>query len=195
MKTSVFRHFLHFYVKIQPEGYTVGLIVIILCLSLIHCIYWHPHRKMLNTILNFKIQRSKNHSCLWIPSTRLSCMRLMTKCRHAKKSLWKQTSIPWKSPKTPICWARPSWAAPLLLGKDSWSTRGGEIYPIKQVRAWDMVWNVLECDPSIQPSHFVHTFIYVSVPPGKYMSTVTEFGCIPVSTMYQTEQYGWVVVR
>ncbi|XP_075999828.1 ependymin-like 1 [Genypterus blacodes] len=28
---------------------------------------------------------------------------------------------------------------------------------------------------------------------GKYMSTVTEFGCIPVSTSYQTAEYGWVV--
>lgn len=28
---------------------------------------------------------------------------------------------------------------------------------------------------------------------GKYMSTVTEFGCIPVSTVYHTEQFGWVV--
>ncbi|CAG5929504.1 unnamed protein product [Menidia menidia] len=28
---------------------------------------------------------------------------------------------------------------------------------------------------------------------GKYMSTVTEFGCIPISTSYQTDQFGWVV--
>nr|XP_033466121.1 uncharacterized protein LOC117246369 [Epinephelus lanceolatus] len=28
---------------------------------------------------------------------------------------------------------------------------------------------------------------------GKYMTTVTEFGCIPVSTVYHTDQYGWVV--
>ncbi|KAM3857841.1 ependymin-like [Diretmus argenteus] len=28
---------------------------------------------------------------------------------------------------------------------------------------------------------------------GQYMSTVTEFGCIPVTTMYQTDQYGWVM--
>ncbi|XP_044039040.1 ependymin-2-like [Siniperca chuatsi] len=28
---------------------------------------------------------------------------------------------------------------------------------------------------------------------GKFMSTVTEFGCIPVSTVYHTDQFGWVV--
>lgn len=27
------------------------------------------------------------------------------------------------------------------------------------------------------------------------MSTVTEFGCIPVSTVYHTDQFGWVVTR
>ncbi|TNN37415.1 Ependymin-2 [Liparis tanakae] len=27
---------------------------------------------------------------------------------------------------------------------------------------------------------------------GKFMSTVTEFGCIPVSTVYHTEKFGWV---
>lgn len=27
---------------------------------------------------------------------------------------------------------------------------------------------------------------------GKYVATVTEFGCIPVSTLYYTEQTGWV---
>ncbi|KAJ3585406.1 hypothetical protein NHX12_014125 [Muraenolepis orangiensis] len=30
--------------------------------------------------------------------------------------------------------------------------------------------------------------------PGKYMSTVTEFGCIPVSTVFQTPDYGWVMI-
>jgi len=29
---------------------------------------------------------------------------------------------------------------------------------------------------------------------GKYMMTVTEFGCIPVYTAYQTAEYGWVAV-
>ncbi|XP_051566252.1 ependymin-like [Myxocyprinus asiaticus] len=28
---------------------------------------------------------------------------------------------------------------------------------------------------------------------GKYIATVTEFGCIPVSTIYYTEEMGWVV--
>ncbi|XP_030018328.1 ependymin-like [Sphaeramia orbicularis] len=28
---------------------------------------------------------------------------------------------------------------------------------------------------------------------GKYMSTVTEFGCIPVSTLFHTEKTGWLV--
>ncbi|XP_059211112.1 ependymin-like [Centropristis striata] len=29
---------------------------------------------------------------------------------------------------------------------------------------------------------------------GKYISTVTEFGCIPVSILYKTDQYGWIVL-
>ncbi|XP_059211461.1 ependymin-like [Centropristis striata] len=29
---------------------------------------------------------------------------------------------------------------------------------------------------------------------GKYISTVTEFGCIPVSLSYKTDQYGWIVL-
>ncbi|XP_051284433.1 ependymin-2 isoform X1 [Dicentrarchus labrax] len=29
---------------------------------------------------------------------------------------------------------------------------------------------------------------------GKYTSTVTEFGCIPINTMYHTEQFGWMVI-
>ncbi|XP_068569697.1 ependymin-like [Cebidichthys violaceus] len=28
---------------------------------------------------------------------------------------------------------------------------------------------------------------------GKFMTTVTEFGCVPVSTVYHTDQFGWVV--
>lgn len=28
---------------------------------------------------------------------------------------------------------------------------------------------------------------------GKFISTVTEFGCVPVSTLYHTEKFGWVV--
>uniref|UniRef100_A0A3P8PH77 Ependymin-like 1 n=2 Tax=Astatotilapia calliptera TaxID=8154 RepID=A0A3P8PH77_ASTCA len=28
---------------------------------------------------------------------------------------------------------------------------------------------------------------------GKYLTTFTEFGCIPVNTMYQTQEYGWMV--
>ncbi|XP_075943146.1 ependymin-2-like [Anarhichas minor] len=28
---------------------------------------------------------------------------------------------------------------------------------------------------------------------GKFMSTVTEFGCVPISTVAHTSQYGWVV--
>ena len=30
---------------------------------------------------------------------------------------------------------------------------------------------------------------------GKFMSSVTEFGCIPVSTVYHADQYGYVVIR
>nr|XP_040038179.1 ependymin-2-like [Gasterosteus aculeatus aculeatus] len=28
---------------------------------------------------------------------------------------------------------------------------------------------------------------------GKFMSTVTEFGCVPVSTVYHTGEFGWVI--
>ncbi|XP_062300654.1 ependymin-2-like [Scomber scombrus] len=30
---------------------------------------------------------------------------------------------------------------------------------------------------------------------GKYLSTVTEFGCIPINNSYQSDEYGWVVVN
>ncbi|KAI4808164.1 hypothetical protein KUCAC02_000231 [Chaenocephalus aceratus] len=29
---------------------------------------------------------------------------------------------------------------------------------------------------------------------GKFMSTVTEFGCIPVSTLFHTDRFGWMVL-
>ncbi|XP_045920115.1 ependymin-2-like [Micropterus dolomieu] len=29
---------------------------------------------------------------------------------------------------------------------------------------------------------------------GKFVTTVTEFGCIPVSTVYHTDQFGWAVI-
>lgn len=32
-------------------------------------------------------------------------------------------------------------------------------------------------------------------PTGKYMATVTEFGCIPVSEVFQTKQFGWTLIR
>ncbi|XP_037333550.1 ependymin-like 1 [Pungitius pungitius] len=31
--------------------------------------------------------------------------------------------------------------------------------------------------------------------PAKYMSTVTEFGCIPVSTLFHTDKSGWMVTN
>lgn len=37
--------------------------------------------------------------------------------------------------------------------------------------------------------------LFSLVPTGKYISTVTEFGCIPVNTAYQTSQFGWLVTR
>ena len=30
---------------------------------------------------------------------------------------------------------------------------------------------------------------------GKYVSTVTEFGCLPVSTLFHTERTGWILTR
>lgn len=35
----------------------------------------------------------------------------------------------------------------------------------------------------------------MTYPTGKYFATVTEFGCIPVSVVYQTKQFGWAVTR
>uniref|UniRef100_A0A3Q3L9T5 Uncharacterized protein n=1 Tax=Mastacembelus armatus TaxID=205130 RepID=A0A3Q3L9T5_9TELE len=40
----------------------------------------------------------------------------------------------------------------------------------------------------------LHYQIFIHVPSGKFLTTVTEFGCIPVSTLYQTEQFGWTVI-
>lgn len=45
----------------------------------------------------------------------------------------------------------------------------------------------------IQPALAAH--LSSSVLPGKYSSVVTEFGCIPVITNYQTKEYGWVMMR
>lgn len=41
----------------------------------------------------------------------------------------------------------------------------------------------------------LHLNSFSLVPTGKYMTTVTEFGCIPISTAYQTSQFGWAVTR
>uniref|UniRef100_A0A3B4V2M0 Alpha kinase 1 n=1 Tax=Seriola dumerili TaxID=41447 RepID=A0A3B4V2M0_SERDU len=30
---------------------------------------------------------------------------------------------------------------------------------------------------------------------GKFMSTVTEFGCIPITTLYHTDQFGWMMTN
>ncbi|CAL8326463.1 unnamed protein product [Lota lota] len=38
----------------------------------------------------------------------------------------------------------------------------------------------------------VNTWIGKIPAAGKYMSTVTEFGCIPISTAYHTDQDGWI---
>lgn len=45
----------------------------------------------------------------------------------------------------------------------------------------------------IQPALAAH--LLSSVLPGKYLSVVTEFGCIPVNTIYQTKEYGWMLTR
>lgn len=42
---------------------------------------------------------------------------------------------------------------------------------------------------------FIHTCASISDPAGKVISTVTEFGCIPVSTVYHTDKFGWVLTR
>ncbi|XP_023280155.1 ependymin-1-like [Seriola lalandi dorsalis] len=30
---------------------------------------------------------------------------------------------------------------------------------------------------------------------GKFMTTVTEFGCIPITTLYHTDQFGWMMTN
>uniref|UniRef100_A0A3Q3INM3 Ependymin-like 1 n=1 Tax=Monopterus albus TaxID=43700 RepID=A0A3Q3INM3_MONAL len=30
---------------------------------------------------------------------------------------------------------------------------------------------------------------------GKFLTTVTEFGCIPINSLYQTEDFGWTVIN
>ncbi|CAL8384098.1 unnamed protein product [Arctogadus glacialis] len=40
----------------------------------------------------------------------------------------------------------------------------------------------------------VNTWVGNSPETGKYMSTVTEFGCIPIGTAYHSDQYGWLQV-
>lgn len=35
----------------------------------------------------------------------------------------------------------------------------------------------------------------MSDPTGKYIVTVTEFGCIPLSVVYHTDMFGWTLTR
>lgn len=35
----------------------------------------------------------------------------------------------------------------------------------------------------------------MTYPTGKYFATVTEFGCIPVSIVYQDKRFGWTLIR
>lgn len=52
--------------------------------------------------------------------------------------------------------------------------------------------NVQNCHPGCLSALCLWTH-FMSVLPGKYLTTFTEFGCIPVNTMYQTQEYGWMV--
>uniref|UniRef100_A0AAX7SEN5 Ependymin-like 1 n=1 Tax=Astatotilapia calliptera TaxID=8154 RepID=A0AAX7SEN5_ASTCA len=52
--------------------------------------------------------------------------------------------------------------------------------------------NVQNCHPGCLSALSLWTH-FMSVLPGKYLTTFTEFGCIPVNTMYQTQEYGWMV--
>lgn len=52
--------------------------------------------------------------------------------------------------------------------------------------------NVQNCHPDCLSALCLWTH-FMSVLPGKYLTTFTEFGCIPVNTMYQTQEYGWMV--
>ncbi|XP_071334145.1 ependymin-like 1 isoform X1 [Trachinotus anak] len=54
--------------------------------------------------------------------------------------------------------------------------------------------NVKVYSLSIGQCHFINTVVFISVPPGKFMITYTEFGCIPVSAAFHTEQFGWMVL-
>lgn len=42
---------------------------------------------------------------------------------------------------------------------------------------------------------FINSLIFISFSPGKFIFTVTEFECIPVTTLQQTDQFGWVMSR
>lgn len=100
------------------------------------------------------------------------------------------TSSLGQSQKMHLCWARLFWAAHLHREKDSWSTLGWEICPKKQVRHLVMVRT--ENLEFISPRLLT---VFISDSTGKYISTVTEFGCIPVSTAYNTDQFGWMMTR
>lgn len=42
---------------------------------------------------------------------------------------------------------------------------------------------------------YEQNWFYMKYPTGKYFATVTEFGCIPVSIVYQDKQFGWTLIR
>lgn len=42
---------------------------------------------------------------------------------------------------------------------------------------------------------YIKLLFVVVVVPGTYMMTVTEFGCIPVTTVQHTNKFGWIMTR
>ncbi len=118
-------------------------------------------------------------------------MRLTDKTVRARKYLLRPSSSLGQSQKMHLCWTMLFWAAHLHLERESWSTLGLEICPTK-VREPVTVRSV---EQSILPSQFINTVTFISDPSGKFVSTVTEFGCIPITTMFHTEQFGWMVTR
>lgn len=127
----------------------------------------------------------------WSKSNSKSCMRSTTKTRPVRKYLWRLTSSPWVSLETHPWWARLFWGTHLDLGRDSWSTRGLEICLTKEVKEHVNVRIV----PSFYLLNPVMLNFFSCRPTGKYVTTVTEFGCVPVTFSYQTPDYGWLGTR
>ena len=112
-----------------------------------------------------------------------------TKTRTCKKLPLKEDFHPWEIPKSA------SLVGQAVLGSSSGPGQG------LLVNTWigdlPQGGGQRSCNHSnsVHPSRVTDTFIFISDPTGKFVCTVTEFGCIPVNTVYHTDQFGWMVTR